>query len=109
MHLVLVAKRAANNDASCSESYDRDPCPYGALDIVKEGAYADFLIDDGNTLEDLTVLWDYRKKLKLIMQDGKILKNTIVPAVDPDYRPAISPIVTYWTVILKNGKIIKTR
>ena len=52
------------------------------------------LIADGNPLEDLTVLQDYRKNLKLIMQDGKILRNTLVPAGDPDYRPAISSVVT---------------
>jgi hypothetical protein len=34
------------------------------------------LIVDGNPLEDLADLRDYRKKLKLIMKDGKILKNT---------------------------------
>ena len=52
------------------------------------------LIADRNALEDLTVLRDYRKNLKLIMQDGKILRNTLVPAGDPDYRPAISSVVT---------------
>jgi ABC-type transport system involved in cytochrome bd biosynthesis fused ATPase/permease subunit len=52
------------------------------------------LIANGNSLEDLTMLRDYRKNLKLIMQDGKILRNTLVPAGDPDYRPAISSVET---------------
>jgi putative ABC transport system ATP-binding protein len=51
------------------------------------------LIVDGNPHEVLTVLRDYRKNLKLIMQDGKILKNTLVTAGDPHYRTIISPIV----------------
>lgn len=52
------------------------------------------LIVDGNPLEELTVLRDYHKNLKLIMQDGKILRNTLFPAGNQDYRPAISSVVT---------------
>ena len=52
------------------------------------------LVVDGNPLEDIPVLRVYRNNLKLIMQDGKILKNTLVPAGDPGYRPVISTIVT---------------
>ena len=52
------------------------------------------LIVNGNPLEELTVLRDYHKNLKLIMQDGKILRKTRVPAGDQDYRPAISSVVT---------------
>jgi hypothetical protein len=71
-----------------------DPYPDGTLNVVKKGAYADLLVVDGNPLEDLTVLLEYRKNLELIMQDRKILKNTFVPSGDPGSRPVISSIVT---------------
>jgi imidazolonepropionase-like amidohydrolase len=54
-----------------------DPYPDGRLGVIEPGAYADLLVVDGNPLEDLTVLRDYRKNLRVIMKDGKIYKNTI--------------------------------
>jgi imidazolonepropionase-like amidohydrolase len=53
----------------------RNPYP-GDLGVVKEGAYADLLLVDGNPLEDLTAVTD-RDNLKIIMKDGKIYKNTL--------------------------------
>jgi hypothetical protein len=35
------------------------------------------LLVEGNPLEDITVLEDYAKNLRLIMKDGKIYKNTL--------------------------------
>ncbi|WP_448212345.1 amidohydrolase family protein [Colwellia sp. MEBiC06753] len=54
----------------------RDPYPDGALGVVKEGAYADLLLVDGNPLEDLSAVTE-QKNLKIIMKDGKIFKNTL--------------------------------
>jgi imidazolonepropionase-like amidohydrolase len=54
-----------------------DPYPDGRLGVVAPGAYADLLIYNGNPLEDLSVLRDYKNNLKLIMKDGKIYKNTL--------------------------------
>jgi len=53
----------------------RNPYP-GDLGVVKEGAYADLLLVDGNPLEDLKAVTD-SDNLKIIMKDGKIYKNTI--------------------------------
>ncbi|PWK19648.1 metal-dependent hydrolase family protein [Xanthomarina spongicola] len=67
-----------------------DPYFEGSLGLVKAGAYADLLIVDGNPLEDLSVIganekWldaperpiDGIEKMKLIMKDGKVYKNTL--------------------------------
>lgn len=53
----------------------RNPYPL-ELGVVKEGAYADLLLVDGNPLDDLTKVTD-RDNLKIIMKDGVIYKNTL--------------------------------
>lgn len=55
----------------------RDPYPEGDLGVVKEGAYADLLLVDGNPLENLDLVADPDKNFVLIMKDGKIYKNTL--------------------------------
>ena len=56
------------------------------LGVVEPGAYADLLVIDGNPLDEIEVLRD-RDNLQLIMQDGKIWKNTLVPAAHPQHIP----------------------
>jgi imidazolonepropionase-like amidohydrolase len=58
-------------------SGQRNPHKESKLGVILEGAYADLLIVDGNLLEDITLLADPEKNLKLIMKDGKIYKNTL--------------------------------
>ena len=53
----------------------RNPYP-GDLGVVKEGAYADLLLVEGNPLENLKAVTD-SDNLKIIMKDGKIYKNTV--------------------------------
>ena len=43
---------------------------------MKEGAYADLLLVEGNPLEDLGAVTD-TENLKIIMKDRKIYKNTV--------------------------------
>ena len=47
------------------------------LGVIEEGAYADMIVIDGNPLEDITVLRDYTKNMRLIIKDGEIWKNTL--------------------------------
>jgi imidazolonepropionase-like amidohydrolase len=54
----------------------RNPYPDGDLGVIKDGAYADLLLVDGNPLESLSAVTD-QKNLRIIMKDGKIYKNTI--------------------------------
>ena len=55
----------------------RDPYP-GENGVVKEGAYADLLLVDGNPLEDINLIADPHKNFVIIMKDGKIYKNTLI-------------------------------
>ena len=56
------------------------------LGVVEPGSYADLLVIDGNPLDDIEVLRD-RDNLQLIMQDGKVWKNTLVPADHGNHVP----------------------
>ena len=60
----------------------------GKIGVVEKGAYADFLLVDGNPLEDISViggneLWlkapvlQPIETIKVIMKDGVIFKNTL--------------------------------
>jgi imidazolonepropionase-like amidohydrolase len=39
---------------------------------LKKGAYADLLLVDGNPVENLAILADPAKNLRVIMKDGKV-------------------------------------
>ncbi len=49
----------------------------GPLGVIKEGAYADLIIVDGNPLENLELVGDPKKNFVLIMKDGKVYKNKL--------------------------------
>ena len=50
---------------------------YGKLGVLEVGALADLLIVEGNPLEDIRVLEEPEKNLRLIMKDGRIYKQTL--------------------------------
>ena len=54
----------------------RNPYP-GKLGRIEAGAYADILVIDGNPLEDISLIADPDRTMKLIMKDGRIHKNTL--------------------------------
>ena len=60
-----------------AKSGTKNPYREGPLGVIKEGAYADMLLVDGNPLKDVSVLADWKNNLRLIMKDGKIYKNTL--------------------------------
>jgi imidazolonepropionase-like amidohydrolase len=74
-----ILKQATSVNASIVAMSGPMMNPYldGPLGVIKEGAYADMLIVDGNPLEDILLLVDPEKNLKVIMKDGKIYKNTL--------------------------------
>jgi len=47
---------------------------------------------DGNPLDDVTMLLDYRNNLKRIMQEGTVPKNSVVATDHPDYKPWITSV-----------------
>lgn len=74
---VEILKQATLNGAELlALSGPRNPYP-GRLGIIEEGALADLLLVDGNPLENLALLENPDKNLKVIMKDGKIYKNTL--------------------------------
>ncbi|PWK63921.1 amidohydrolase family protein [Aminobacter sp. AP02] len=54
----------------------RNPYP-AKLGRIEDGAYADLLVVDGNPLEDISLIADPERTMKLIMKDGRIHKNTL--------------------------------
>ena len=71
-------KMATSENARLMElSGPRHPYREGPLGVIREGAYADLLVVDGNPLEDLSLVADPEKNFVLIMKDGEIYKNTI--------------------------------
>ncbi len=55
----------------------RNPYPAAPLGVVKEGAYADIILVNGNPLENLDLVADPWKNFAVIMKDGKIYKNSL--------------------------------
>lgn len=71
----------------------RNPYRDGSLGVIEEGAYADILIWNGDPTQDIKIIED-EDKLQLIMKDGEIFKNTVVPDSAPTYRAAPKMRVT---------------
>jgi imidazolonepropionase-like amidohydrolase len=51
--------------------------PYGTLGVIRSGAVADILVVDGDPLEDISVLANPSRNLRLIMKGGEVYKNTL--------------------------------
>ena len=62
-----------------------NPYKDGPMGVIKEGAYADLLLVDGNPLENIELMLDPGKNFKIIMKDGVIYKNTLLhELISPD-------------------------
>jgi len=73
-----VLKMATHDNAQLlAMSGPRNPYQEGELGVVKEGAYADLILVDGNPLENIDLVADPLNNFVVIMKDGKIYKNTI--------------------------------
>ena len=57
----------------------RNPYP-GKLGVIEEGALADLLLVDGDPIANIQLVADPKKNFVVIMKDGKMYKNIIVPA-----------------------------
>lgn len=73
---MLKQATSINGELFAMATY-RNPYRDAPIGVIKEGAWADILIYDGNTLEDINVVINYKENLDLIMKDGKIYKNTL--------------------------------
>ena len=65
-----------NNGEILGLSTWKNPYPHGPLGVIKEGAYADLLLIDGDPSKDIKILMD-SNNIDLIMKDGKIYKSTL--------------------------------
>ncbi len=57
-----------------------DPVPPyrdGPIGVIRDGAYADLLLVNGNPLEDLDLVADAEQNFDLIMKDGVIFKSRL--------------------------------
>ncbi|HEY1610833.1 MAG TPA: amidohydrolase family protein [Paraburkholderia sp.] len=71
---VLKMATAANGQL-LAMSGERNPYP-AKLGVLEEGAYADLLVVDGNPLDDLSVIADPDRNLRVVMKDGRVYKDT---------------------------------
>lgn len=73
-----VLKMATSTNAELLKlAGPRHPYQAGPLGVIKEGAYADLILVNGNPLEDINLVADPAKNFDLIMKDGKIYKNAL--------------------------------
>lgn len=75
--LEILKQATSENARLFALSGKINPYTEGKLGVIEKGAYADLLIYDGNPLEDVEVIVNYKQNLKLIMKDGKIIKNEL--------------------------------
>lgn len=72
------ALRQATADNAALLRLSGPRAPYdGALGVVEKGAFADMLLVEGDPTQDLRLLADPAKNLRVIMKDGRIHKNTL--------------------------------
>jgi imidazolonepropionase-like amidohydrolase len=84
--------RMATGNAGELHALSGPNTPYkdGPTGVIKEGAYADLLIIDGNPLEDIEIMTKPGMKFRIIMKDGVIYKNTILAnAINPELKQQI--------------------
>ncbi|MDW4550126.1 Xaa-Pro dipeptidase [Defluviimonas sp. D31] len=55
----------------------RLPYQQGKLGVIREGAYADLILVDGNPLADIDLVANPDDNFDLIMKDGRIFKNAL--------------------------------
>jgi imidazolonepropionase-like amidohydrolase len=61
------------------------------LGVVEEGAWADVLIWNGDPTQDISLVLE-ADNLRLVMKDGKVYKNLLVPAEHEAFRGAPAPV-----------------
>jgi len=76
-NLEILRQVTSGNAELFMLSGKRHPYQEGALGVIREGAYADLLLIDGNPLKDIELMLNPEKNFNLIMKDGKIYKNEV--------------------------------
>ena len=55
----------------------KNPYPGAELGVIKEGAFADIIIVNGDPTKDIRLLMDADNNIDLFMKDGNVYKNTL--------------------------------
>jgi imidazolonepropionase-like amidohydrolase len=87
-HHMLKAATGTAGEVLALTGPVMNPYIEGPIGVIKEGAYADILLVDGNPLEDITVIGGVDKwhdapprngveTIRIIMKNGDIYKNTL--------------------------------
>ncbi len=75
---VEVLKMATSQNAQLfAMSGKRNPYQEAKLGVVKEGAFADLLLVEGDPTADINVLKDHEKNFVVVMKDGTIFKDIL--------------------------------
>lgn len=75
--LEILRQATSINAELLALSGPRNPYGGAALGVLEQGAWADLLIVDGDPLENLRLLEDPERNLRVIVKNGKIVKNTL--------------------------------
>jgi imidazolonepropionase-like amidohydrolase len=75
--LEMLKQATSTNAELLRFSNSRDPYRAAPLGVVKEGAWADMLIYDGNPLENIDFVTKPEEHLKVIIKGGKVYKNEL--------------------------------
>ena len=55
----------------------RNPYAEGKLSVIQEGAWADVLLSEGDPTQDINVLKDFERNLRVIVKNGTVYKNAL--------------------------------
>jgi imidazolonepropionase-like amidohydrolase len=75
-NVEILRQATSNGGKLLALSGAKNPYP-GKLGVIETGAHADLLLLDGNPLEDLNVIVNFEKNMKLIMKAGKVHKSAL--------------------------------
>jgi imidazolonepropionase-like amidohydrolase len=68
----------------------RNPFKDAKIGVIEAGAWADILIWKGSPIRDVKLILE-EDNLKMVMKDGKVYKNLLVPANHEAFRGAAAP------------------
>ncbi|XZE55334.1 amidohydrolase family protein [Planctomycetaceae bacterium SH139] len=75
--LEMLKQATSTNAELLRICKSRDPYKAAPLGVIKEGAWADMLIYDGNPLENIDFVTKPKEHLKVIIKGGKVYKNEL--------------------------------
>ena len=73
-----ILKMATSQNAElCEMSGERNPYKSAKLGVIKEGAWADMILVDGDAMKDISLISNPNEKFVLIIKNGIIHKNNL--------------------------------